>query len=239
MESYLSKIQKPFILVSMMILMGLLSVETLAGQSYKKDLPIFTSTIEEPQLNIEEIKPENAYPWVPESWSVDQIKKHINLNDQVQVGKVLEVINTTPLDEVTASIIVGYGEKLDVPISLILSVIDIESGFDQYIVGAAQDRGYCQIIPSAEKWLTDNYGYKVGIQYDPSKIFDPEYNIGLGVLYIHLLSEAYDDNYHRVLSEYNRGPYNLEKYFNIHKTYQTKYSRMVLNNQQKYIDMQI
>jgi len=176
---------------------------------------------------------------VPDYWAVSEIEKHIDINNEAQVNKVLDIVESTPLDEVTASILVHYNEEMDVPLSLILSIIDIESKFSQYEVGAHQDRGYCQIVPSAEKWLTKTYGHRIGINYDPSRIFEPEYNLGLGVLYIHILSKAYDNDFHRVLSEYNRGPYNLEKYYKTHGTYQTDYSRMVLNNQQKYMDIQI
>ena len=171
---------------------------------------------------------------LPDNWELQEIEKYIDLKNEQHIDKVLRITETTPLDAVAASIIVSYTEKLNVPLSLMLSIIDIESNFGQYEVGSSRDRGYCQIVPSAEKWLTKNHGHLVGIQYDPARIFEPEYNLALGTLYIHLLNKAYKNDSHRVLSEYNRGPYNLKKYYNTYKTYESDYSRKVLDNEKKY-----
>ncbi len=239
MKNNLAKIKKKVILIIMILIISSLSIGMSGINTFKKEIPGITQDSKNKDTIKEEIQTvETEYPKTPEDWEINQVQKYIDIKDELKVNKVLDITQTTPLDEVRASIIVKYSEELDVPVSLILSVIDIESEFDQFSVGAAQDRGYCQIIPSAEKWLTSNYGKKIGIEYNPSRIFEPEYNIGLGVLYIHLLSKAYDNDFHRVLSEYNRGPYNLKKYFNTHKTYQTSYSRLVLNNQEKYMDLQ-
>ncbi|MDK2799118.1 MAG: hypothetical protein PWP27_679 [Clostridiales bacterium] len=170
-------------------------------------------------------------------WVDKKIKKYIDIDNDEQVNKTLEIYNNTPLDILTSSIIVHYSEKLDIPIPLLLAVIELESNFKQYEVGKAKDRGYCQIIPSTEKWLADTYGNVLGLQYDPKKIFEPEYNIGLGALYLHHLKKAYNNNYHRILSEYNRGPYNLKEYYNKYKTYETTYSRVVLEKVSKYNNM--
>lgn len=149
--------------------------------------------------------------------------------------KALEIVDSTPLDMETARIIVEYSNEFDINTSLILAIIDLESNFEQYEVGGAKDRGYMQIIPGTEKWLANEYGHKIGIEYNPERIFEPEYNIGLGVLYIDLLQNAYGTNYNRILSEYNRGPYSLKKYYEKNKTYVTKYSKVVLNREKKYL----
>ncbi|MCT4633816.1 MAG: transglycosylase SLT domain-containing protein [Firmicutes bacterium] len=149
--------------------------------------------------------------------------------------KALEIAETTPLDVETARIIVDYSNQFEINTSLILAIIDLESNFKQYEVGGAKDRGYMQIIPGTEKWLANEYGHKIGIEYDPERIFDAEYNIGLGVIYIDLLQNAYGNNYSRILSEYNRGPYSLKKYYEKNKTYSTKYSKVVLSREKKYL----
>ena len=113
--------------------------------------------------------------------------------------------------------------------------MELESNFNQYEVGADNDRGYMQIIPSTEKWLAETYGEKYGLSYNPERIFEPEYNIGLASIYLSLLKDAYGDNYDRILSEYNRGPYNLQRYFEENNTYETTYSRVILTKEQKYL----
>ncbi len=141
----------------------------------------------------------------------------------------------TPLNFNTASNVVDYADKFDLDISLILGLIEIESDFKQYEVGLDQDRGYMQIIPSTEKWLVDEYEQLLGFEYDPSRIFEPEYNIGVGAVYLYHLKEKYGDNKDRILSEYNRGPYNLKKYYDRYSTYETNYSKTVKARSKKYI----
>ncbi len=151
------------------------------------------------------------------------------------VAKAKEIKDDTPLDFETAYIVAKYANEFNLNVSLILSVMELESNFSQYEVGADDDRGYMQIIPSTEKWLAEEFGEKIGLSYDPDRIFEPEYNIGLASVYIDLLQNAYGNDYDRILSEYNRGPYNLRKYFEENNTYETTYSRVILTKEQKYL----
>ncbi len=146
----------------------------------------------------------------------------------------VKIANETPLDYDASLSIVDYANKFDLDISLLLGLIDLESSFEQYEVGYSQDRGYMQIIPSTEKWLFEEYGDLLGFEYDPSRIFDPEYNIGVGSVYLYHLKQIYGDDKDRILSEYNRGPYNLKKYYAKHLTYVTKYSKTVKARSKKY-----
>lgn len=114
-------------------------------------------------------------------------------------------------------------------------MIDLESNFGQYEVGGADDRGYMQIIPSTEKWLAKEFGEKIGVEFNPEQIFEPTYNIGLGAAYLSLLKGVYGENYNRILSEYNRGPYNLKRYYEANNTYVTTYSKVVLSREKKYL----
>lgn len=166
---------------------------------------------------------------------LERVQKYIEMDITSDLDKVESIAKETPLDEETAAIVVSYAEKLDIKPSLILAVIKLESNFNKYEVGDHQDRGYMQIIPSTEKWLANKYGKKLDLEYNPKKIFEPEYNIGLGTIYLSILKEAYGNNYSRILSEYNRGPYNLKKYFNKHKTYVTNYSRGVLKREKIFL----
>lgn len=148
-----------------------------------------------------------------------------------EIKKVGDISLNTPIDIETSAVLVKVAKKYDLNPSLILSIMELESNFDRYEVGAANDRGYMQIIPSTEKWLANEFS----IEYDPSKIFEAEYNIELAGAYLSLLKNAYGDNYSRILSEYNRGPYNLARYYEEYKTYSTSYSKVVLNKEKKYL----
>ncbi len=188
-------------------------------------------------VKIEQIAAQYDFEWVYDKEKVQEIEKYIDFTNDGQLKKVFAITQNTPLDILTASIIVNYSEKLDIPISLIMALIELESQFVQNEVGDAEDRGYCQIIPGTEKWLADTYGHILGIKYNPDRIFEPEYNIGLGALYLYHLKTAYKDDYHRILSEYNRGPYNLKAYYNRTNTYVTTYSNVVLKKEVKYKEL--
>lgn len=154
-------------------------------------------------------------------------------SDLVSQAKTIE--SDTPLDFEAAYSVAKYAETFDLNVSLILSVMELESNFQQYEVGTSADRGYMQIIPSTEEWLATTYGAEYGLDYDAERIFEPEYNIGLAAIYLSLLKNAYGDNYDRILSEYNRGPYNLKEYYLENNTYETTYSRVVLSKEHKYL----
>lgn len=154
------------------------------------------------------------------------LKKHKN---------ALVIADQTPLDYETSLILVDYAEEFNLNPSLILAIIETESNFNPTEVGTHQDRGLMQIIPPTERWLAKDMGKDIGLEYNPERIFDPEYNIGLAAIYLSTLRDAYGNNFSRILSEYNRGPYNLARYFQNNGTYSTGYSKNVLSREVKYL----
>jgi Skp family chaperone for outer membrane proteins len=146
------------------------------------------------------------------------------------IKKIGDISENTPLDLETSAVLVNVANKYNLKPSLILSIMELESNFDQFTVGRDQDRGYMQIIPSTERWLANEFAEKHKLVYNPEKIFDPDYNIELAATYLRLLKDSYGNDYSRILSEYNRGPYNLARYYEEHKTYSTSYSRVILNS---------
>lgn len=155
--------------------------------------------------------------------------------ESTQLEKAKEISDATPLDYESAVVLVKYADLYGVPYSLVLSIIDVESGFVKDLVGTSQDRGYMQIIPGTERWLANTYGTELGLTYNPDRIFEPEYNLALGIKYLDDLMGDYGSNYDRILSEYNRGAGNLKKYYAANKTYSTSYSRKILANETIYV----
>ena len=171
---------------------------------------------------------------------VDEYKKIAQFVDfdaleSTQLEKAKEISDATPLEYESAVVLVKYADMYDIPYSLVLSIIDIESNFTKDLVGSSQDRGYMQIIPGTEKWLANNYGAELGLSYNPDRIFEPEYNLALGIKYLDELMDDYGTDYDRILSEYNRGSGNLQKYYQAYKTYSTSYSEKVLSNEVLYV----
>lgn len=188
----------------------------------ESDLKALNETVKEKEQEIEQ------YEILKEVFDIKE------LSDQ-DLMDAKDISLGTPLDIKASLSVVKYSKHYDIKPSLLLSMIELESNFEQYEVGADQDRGYLQIIPGTEKWLAEAFGSKMGLDYDPDKIFEPDYNIGLAASYIAFLRNAYGENYSRILSEYNRGPYNLAKYYNEYQTYSTSYSRIILNKESKYL----
>lgn len=144
-----------------------------------------------------------------------------------------QIVEMTPLDAYTAQIVLDYADLYDLRVAFVLGLMDLESNFNQYLVGTSQDRGYMQIIPGTEKWLATAYGEELGLTYDTSRIFDANYNIPLGMRYLALLKKQYGDET-KMLTSYNRGDYGMEKWFKANGTYETTYSRVVLKRAAKY-----
>jgi len=153
--------------------------------------------------------------------------------DNSKLERALAIAADTPLNFKESLILLTYAEKFNVQPSLILALIKKESNFNGELVGSHRDRGFMQIIPSTEKWLANSFGKELGLQYDPSLIFTPEYNLGLGIRYIaELLGEHPDP--HRALSEYNRGASKLAAYYAVNKTYETGYSKLIVSQEKQF-----
>ncbi|AOT70234.1 lytic transglycosylase domain-containing protein [Geosporobacter ferrireducens] len=145
-----------------------------------------------------------------------------------------KIIEMTNLSESAATQILAYSRKTEVPVSMILAVMEQESRFDKNALGKDEDRGLMQIIPGTEKWLCDKYGREFNITYDPGRIFHEEYNIALGTIYLWHLSKAYPGDIHRILTEYNRGYYKSRNLYTEKKNYETKYSQGIISRMEKY-----
>lgn len=205
--------------------------ETLAIKSDKFEMTIDSMEQELVRLR-EELKEKEAL-----EAKVKRIEEFIDLDAYTDedLQKAKDISLGTPLDFKTSLILVDYSNRYDLKLSLLLGIMELESNFNQYEVGTSQDRGYMQIIPSTEKWLAKAFSDELGFEYDPERIYEPEYNIGLAAVYLNTLKTAYGENYDRILSEYNRGPYNLQKYYEKYATYETSYSRVVLSKANKYL----
>jgi len=81
---------------------------------------------------------------------------------------------------------------------MVLSVVKVESGFDEDAVSPAGAIGLMQLMRSTASWLSKDL--------DPK---DPLQNIELGVMYLAHLLKMYDGNVKMALMAYNVGPGHL------------------------------
>ncbi|NCD24231.1 MAG: lytic transglycosylase domain-containing protein [Deltaproteobacteria bacterium] len=96
-------------------------------------------------------------------------------------------------------IVSGLCAKYGIDTSLVMAVIDVESGFNAGAVSSAGARGLMQIMPSTGKDLD---------LVDP---FNPTENIDAGIRYLRFLLDKFPDR-RLAIAAYNAGPNAVEKY---------------------------
>lgn len=96
--------------------------------------------------------------------------------------------------------ILQTSEKID-PL-LVLALIRQESAFDSMAISGADARGLMQILPSTARTL------QRGIKAE--KLYEPDVNIKLGVMYLEKLFQKYKGRTEYVLAAYNAGPMRVD-----------------------------
>lgn len=99
-----------------------------------------------------------------------------------------------------------YCKQYSVEPSVALAVIWTESKFRPNAVSRAGACGLMQLMPSTAEWLC----LEIGEEYSEEKLFEPEYNIKLGIFYLSYLQQNFSGDY--VLAAYNAGEGNVKKW---------------------------
>jgi soluble lytic murein transglycosylase-like protein len=118
------------------------------------------------------------------------------------------IIDESGLSRDDSKYLIEASEKIGVDPTLMLSLIRVESFFDPYLVGTSGERGLGQLMANTAKPVAES----IGVEYDPEKLFEPQYNILLFTTQFKYLMDYYDGDLHKTLTAYNRGQYGLEKY---------------------------
>ncbi len=103
-----------------------------------------------------------------------------------------------------------YGTEYKVDPLLITAVMKVESNFDPNAKSKKGAIGLMQIMPSTAKELSEKYLNMKDFNED--KLYDPQYNIMIGVFYIKILSDMFNNNINLVLASYNAGLGNVQKW---------------------------
>ena len=110
------------------------------------------------------------------------------------------------------------------PVSLILAMIETESGFNQEVISKTNDYGLMQLNKINHEWLNE--------QYRAADMLNPYQNVFCGVKIISSFVKKYGD-YGKALMAYNMGDYGARKAWENGVT-STKYSEKILTLMQKY-----
>lgn len=174
--------------------------------------------------------------WSKEEEAVNIIDSEVEkINDKFttppKTEKVLTIISEyKPIERKTVEKLITRSKEIDVDISLILGLLRVESVFDPNNISDSGALGLFQVMPSTAKTVANNYG----IEYERNKLFDPQYNIKIGTIYLRDLFEQYDYDVHKALTAYNKGPIGLNNYIRNNGTAASTFSNMVLDKSKKY-----
>lgn len=102
-----------------------------------------------------------------------------------------------------------FSQMYDLDKYLVMSVINVESDFDEKATSRKDARGLMQITPSTGVWIAEQMNL---IEFSPDKLYDPEHNILMGCWYLDNLRKEFNDDYLLILSAYNAGRGNVNKW---------------------------
>jgi len=104
-----------------------------------------------------------------------------------------------------------YAIAYEIDPYLIVSIMKNESKFNPNAVSKKDAKGLMQIAPITGEWAAE----KLDIQnYSEDMLFDPELNIKIGVWYLNVLKNEFDNNMEIMIAGYNAGNGNVKKWLN-------------------------
>ncbi len=107
-------------------------------------------------------------------------------------------------------VIEQYSMEYKIDPLFITSIIRAESNFNPNAKSKKGAIGLMQIMPSTAKEIAQKY---LNINdFSEEKLYEPELNIKLGVYYVKILSEMFNNNTNLVLASYNAGLGNVQKW---------------------------
>lgn len=98
--------------------------------------------------------------------------------------------------------------KYNLPSSMIASVINIESSYDENAVSEAGAIGLMQLLPST----AEDCASRMNLIYDEKSLYDGSVNIEIGCYYLNYLIDMFDGNITNVLCAYNWGLGNVREW---------------------------
>ena len=125
----------------------------------------------------------------------------VGLKITEKIGTEIE-LRTYPLEY--TDIIYKYADEYDVPKSVILAMIKVESNFKEKATSHAGACGLMQLMPDTFTWLASTLDEEVSEE----QIYDPEMNIKYGTYYVSTLYSSLG-NWENVYAAYNAGKQNV------------------------------
>ena len=102
-----------------------------------------------------------------------------------------------------------YCKQYNVDPMLALSVMKVESNFNPKAKSKKGALGLMQIMPQTGEDVAEKY---LNMDFAEDKLYEPDFNIMIGVYYIKILSEMFNGNTNLILASYNAGLGNVQKW---------------------------
>lgn len=102
-----------------------------------------------------------------------------------------------------------YSREYKVDPYLVLAVIRTESRFYSHAKSKVGARGLMQIMPETGEWIAKQM--KIA-EYTADKLYQPPYNIPMGIWYLAYLERSFDGNLVQMLAAYNAGENKVRKW---------------------------
>ncbi len=91
--------------------------------------------------------------------------------------------------------------------ALVAGIIRQESAFDRKATSRVGAKGLMQLMPATAREMSR----KLGMDYHPSRLEDPEVNLQLGAAYLRQLIDEFDGNVELAVASYNGGPNRIRR----------------------------
>ena len=103
-----------------------------------------------------------------------------------------------------------YAYEYNVPETVILAVIKVESDFNAGAVSSVGAKGLMQMMPDTFEWLRSEEHLDERLHEDD--LFEPQISIKYGTYYLSYLHKKFDRNWDTALAAYNGGEGNVAKW---------------------------
>jgi soluble lytic murein transglycosylase-like protein len=163
----------------------------------------------------------------------EKVPELVTITEQVEVPVYIETAPTTadvfiydvPLSENLQRYIYEICKDEQVPITLVLAMIEHESGFDADAISDTDDYGLMQVNKVNHGWLKE--------KHNCDDMLNPYQNVFAGIKIISDCLKEYDYDYTKALMAYNMGDYGAKTAL-ANGVWTTPYANRVLSLMQKY-----
>ncbi|WP_034424465.1 lytic transglycosylase domain-containing protein [Thermanaerosceptrum fracticalcis] len=109
------------------------------------------------------------------------------------------------------NLVIKYSSEYKVDPYLVLAIIRTESRFYSKAHSQVGAKGLMQIMPETGEWIAREI--KLG-DYTEDKLFQPQYNIPMGIWYLSYLDKVFKGDLPKLLASYNAGERKVKKWLN-------------------------